>query len=180
MKRNKMKVFLENLAIFVIAFLAMLVFLYFIMMAIFHRVENNAPEYTEIPSDPPAVSEQVEPEVTEPVRTKTDLGEFRLTAYCSCSICCGKWAENRPVDENGNEIVYGSIGVPLVQGISVAVDPKVIPYGSVVEINGNEYIAEDCGVKGNRIDVYFNDHQSAREFGVQYANVFLICDEGLI
>ena len=33
------------------------------------------------------------------------LGSFKLTAYCSCSLCCGKWANNRPVDENGNEIV---------------------------------------------------------------------------
>ena len=44
-----------------------------------------------------------------------NLGNFRLTAYCSCSLCCGKWANNRPVDENGNEIVYGSIGERLTE-----------------------------------------------------------------
>ena len=48
------------------------------------------------------------------------LGEFKLTAYCSCSICCGKWAYNRPVDENGKEIVYGSIGERLQEATVMA------------------------------------------------------------
>ena len=42
------------------------------------------------------------------------LGEFRITAYCSCEICCGKWAENRP-----DGIVYGASGEELVAGVSV-------------------------------------------------------------
>ncbi|WP_405316691.1 3D domain-containing protein [Faecalibacillus faecis] len=38
----------------------------------------------------------------------------------------------------------------------MAVDPSIIPYGSTIKINGNEYIAEDCGgaIKGNKIDVF--------------------------
>ena len=27
------------------------------------------------------------------------IGNFRLTAYCPCSKCCGKWGKNRPTDE---------------------------------------------------------------------------------
>jgi 3D (Asp-Asp-Asp) domain-containing protein len=106
----------------------------------------------------------------------TSLGTFKLTAYCSCSKCCGKYAYNRPKDEYGNEIVYGSIGVRLIAGISIAVDPSVIPYGSNVAINGHTYTAHDTGgaIKGNRIDVYFDDHQEAWDFGVQYAEVFII------
>ena len=59
---------------------------------------------------------------------------------------------------------------------SIAVDPSVIPYGSHVLIDGHEYEAADCGggIKGNRIDVYFASHQDACEFGVQYADVYLI------
>lgn len=104
------------------------------------------------------------------------LGEFKLTAYCSCYKCCGKWAYNRPKDENGKEIVYGSIGEKLIAGTSIAVDPSVIPYGSEVVINGKLYIAQDCGgaIKGNRIDVYFDDHDEALKFGVQYANVYML------
>ena len=110
-------------------------------------------------------------QAAEPV----SLGEFKLTAYCSCEKCCGKWALNRPVDENGNEIVYGAIGERLVEGYSIAVDPTVIPYRTEVIINGRTYKAQDCGgaIKGNRIDVYFEDHQAALNFGVQYAEVFI-------
>ena len=110
---------------------------------------------------------------------KESLGEFKLTAYCSCEKCCGKWALNRPKDENGKDIVYGSTGAILVAGTSIAVDPSVIPYGSQVEINGHTYTAHDTGgaIKGNRIDVYFDNHQEALNFGVQYAEVFLIGGE---
>ena len=104
-----------------------------------------------------------------------DLGEFILTAYCSCEKCCNGYALNRPVDENGNEIVIGSSGEVLQQGVSVAVDINIIPYYTEIIINENIYIAHDTGgaIKGNRIDVYFNDHQKALEFGKQYANIYI-------
>lgn len=114
---------------------------------------------------------EVDTQANEPV----SLGEFKLTAYCSCEICCNGYAYNRPVDENGNEIVYGAIGEELKEGYSIAVDPDVIPYRSEVIINGKTYKAQDCGgaIKGNRIDVYFEDHNDALEFGVQYKEVFV-------
>lgn len=103
------------------------------------------------------------------------LGNFKLTAYCSCYKCCGKWALSRPLDEYNNEIVYGAIGERLIDGYSIAVDPNIIPYRTEVIINGHVYKAQDCGgaIKGNRIDIYFSDHESALEFGVQYAEVFV-------
>lgn len=109
---------------------------------------------------------EVDIQVVKPV----SLGNFKITAYCSCEICCGKWANNRP-----NGIVYGAIGEELKEGYSIAVDPKVIPYRTEVVINGNTYKAQDCGggIKGNEIDVYFENHDDALEFGVQYAEVFL-------
>ena len=105
-------------------------------------------------------------QAVEPV----SLGNFKLTAYCSCSICCGKWANNRP-----NGIIYGAIGEELKEGYSIAVDPTVIAYRTEVVINGHTYKAQDCGgaIKGNRIDVYFENHNDALEFGVQYAEVFI-------
>lgn len=118
----------------------------------------------------------IEPEVTvETVAEPIYMGEFTLTAYCSCSKCCGKWASNRPVDEDGNEIVIGSTGEVLRSDYSIAVDPDVIPYGSIVIINGKEYEAQDTGgaITGSRIDVYFNSHEEALEFGRQAADVYL-------
>lgn len=98
------------------------------------------------------------------------LGQFKLTAYCSCAKCCGKWAYNRP-----NDIIYGAIGEELKEGYSIAVDPNVIPYRTEVIIDGKIYKAQDCGgaIKGNRIDVYFEDHNDALDFGVQHKEVFV-------
>ena len=142
---------------------------------------DEAPD--EVPTVVPRISEDNQEEVAEPITetevayeiTNESIGEFKLTAYCSCEKCCGKWAKNRPVDENGNAIVLGSTGEVLKAGRSIAVDPEVIPYGSEVTINGHAYKAQDCGgaIKGNRIDVYFDNHQDALEFGVQYAEVFV-------
>lgn len=44
---------------------------------------------------------------------------------------------------------------------TIAVDPKVIPYGTKVYIPQFDMVftAEDCGgaIKGNKIDIYMND-----------------------
>lgn len=50
----------------------------------------------------------------------------------------------------------------------IAVDPKVIPLGTVVEIKDmGFFVAQDTGgkIKGNRIDIYFETKDQAREFG---------------
>ena len=118
----------------------------------------------------PTILSEPEPTITEPQKEVIYLGEFKLTAYCSCEKCCGSWAFDRP-----DGVVYGASGNELKSGYSIAVDPSVIPYGTEVVINGVTCRADDCGgaIKGNRIDVYFNDHKEALEFGVQYANVFM-------
>ena len=92
------------------------------------------------------------------------LGTFKLTAYCNCSKCCGKWAGGKTAS-----------GTTPTAGRTIAVDTSVIPFGTKVVINGNTYIAEDTGsaIKGNRIDVYFSSHQSALNFGKQSAEVFI-------
>ena len=127
----------------------------------------------------PLLAERVElvPTVEEVVEEELIyLSEFKVTAYCSCKKCCGRWAKNRPVDEDGEEIVIGASGKRLVANYSIAVDPKVIPYGTKVYIDGIEYIAHDCGgaIKENRIDLYMASHQEAREWGVQYHDVYIV------
>ena len=98
----------------------------------------------------------------------TPLGEFNLTAYCSCSKCCGQWGESRPV-VNGHPIVFTASGALAEQGVTIAVDPEVIPYGTKVYIEGvGVRVAQDTGgaIKGNRIDVYYDDHSEAWNSGV--------------
>lgn len=103
------------------------------------------------------------PHITE-VETESpeSLGMFKLTAYCACPKCCGEWADG---------ITY--TGTKATEGRTVAVDPDVIPLGSSVYINGHEYVAEDIGgaIQGGRVDIFFDSHADALDFGVQYAEV---------
>lgn len=119
-------------------------------------------------TEPSAITEPTIPTESTDIADIIYLGEFKLTAYCPCAKCCGQWADG-----------ITSTGVTAKAGRTIAVDPTVIPYGSLVEINGNTYVAEDCGgsIKGNRIDVYFNTHEEALEFGVQYADVYIVGSE---
>ncbi len=90
------------------------------------------------------------------------LGIFSISAYCSCEKCCGK----------SDGITYS--GTKAKAGRTIAVDPSVIPIGSKVHIDGIGYrIAEDVGgaIKGNKIDVFFNSHQEALDFGRQKLEV---------
>lgn len=120
------------------------------------------------------VEADTEEVMVEPLEVKTtptteppliSLGVFRLTAYCNCSECCGIWA--------GKET---DSGVMPCEGRTIAVDTSVIPFRTEVIINGHTYIAEDTGGKwivGKQIDIYFDSHQEAKEFGIKYAEVFI-------
>jgi 3D (Asp-Asp-Asp) domain-containing protein len=62
---------------------------------------------------------------------------------------------------------------------TVAVDPQVIPLGSRLMIEGFEgmiFVAEDTGgaVRGNIIDVWFDDPEAARRFGTQTRTVTVL------
>jgi 3D (Asp-Asp-Asp) domain-containing protein len=68
------------------------------------------------------------------------------------------------------------IGLPLKRGI-VAVDPKVIPMGTRLYVEGyGEAIAADQGnaIKGNRIDLYFDTHQQALNWGMKTVEVTIL------
>ncbi len=60
---------------------------------------------------------------------------------------------------------------------SVAVDPRVIPLGTKLYIEGYGYaIAEDTGgaIKGSRLDLFFNSNSEAENWGVRWVNVYVI------
>ena len=89
------------------------------------------------------------------------LGEYKLTAYCACMKCCGK-----------TDGITAS-GVRAKEGVTVAAD-SALPFGTKILIDNHEYIVQDRGgaIKGNKIDVFFDSHQDALEFGVQYKEIF--------
>lgn len=94
------------------------------------------------------------------------LGTFSSTAYCACSKCCGKWAS----------IGKTASGTRPTQGRTIAVDPRVIPLGSKVIINGRTYIAEDTGsaIKGKKIDIFYSSHRDALNWGRRNIEVYIV------
>lgn len=104
------------------------------------------------------------------------LGTFKVTHYCACTKCCGKWAENRP-----GGIVYTASGAVAEAGRTIAVDPAVIPYGTellAIYPDGTEarYVAQDCGsgVDDNHIDVYMDSHEAAKIAGLKTAELYIV------
>lgn len=96
------------------------------------------------------------------------MGRFRTTGYCNCRKCAGKWAGEPTAS-----------GVMPVEGTTIATDPDVIPRWTKVMINGHIYVAQDEGknIYGNRIDVYYDDHDVAYDHGVQYADVYIVKED---
>ena len=70
-------------------------------------------------------------------------------------------------------------GTQVTAGVSVAVDPEIIPLGSVVYVDYGDgeihsYIAEDVGgaVNGAHIDVAVEMHDVAMQLGLRRATVW--------
>ncbi|MED1201578.1 3D domain-containing protein [Heyndrickxia acidicola] len=89
----------------------------------------------------------------------------KATAYTAdCAGCSGTTATGMDVKDNSNAKV-------------IAVDPKVIPLGSKVYVEGYGYaIAGDTGgaIKGNRIDVLVSSNDKAMQWGVRHIKVTII------
>ncbi len=61
---------------------------------------------------------------------------------------------------------------------TIAVDPKVIPYGTKVYIPQFDkiFVAEDCGsaIKGNRIDIFMDTEAHCNEWGVKNIEIKIL------
>ena len=94
---------------------------------------------------------------------KNNLGTFSLTFY----IPDAQWGYNTATGEK-----------PVHLG-TCAVDPKVIPYGSVIKIVGNNgqtiiLRANDCGggIKGNKIDIFWDTAIASVSDGYKWMGSF--------
>lgn len=91
--------------------------------------------------------------------------QFTATAYCKCRECNGRWGTDKPDGQ-----AESATGAKLSEGVSIAADFSVLPPFTQVEISSmGIYTVHDCGgaIKGNRIDIYFENHEDAQAFGVQ-------------
>ena len=88
---------------------------------------------------------------------------YKITAYCSCSKCCGK--------TNGRT----ASGTTATAGRTVAASSK-FAFGTKLNIGGHVYTVEDRGgaINGNKIDIFVNTHAEALQWGVRYLNVSVV------
>lgn len=92
--------------------------------------------------------------------TIASSGRYKVTAYCSCAICCGK--------TNG----ITASGSTATANHTIAA-PSTFAFGTQLIINGQTYTVEDRGgaIQGNRIDIYMDSHAQALAWGVKYLDV---------
>lgn len=102
------------------------------------------------------------------------IGAYQYIGECTITHYCCEAYEHICGDGDG----LTATGIPVAPGM-VAVDPEVIPLGSTVIINGQEYLAADTGeaVKGNHVDIAVATHQEALELGTRTAEVWIVGEE---
>ena len=119
------------------------------------------PKVTVLTAKSPAVATVSKDGVT--FKAKKVLKNVTLTAYSAGVASTGK-------DEDHPQYGITASGTTVKEGRTIAVDPKVIPIGWWVYIEGIGFRrAEDKGsaVKGNKIDVYYDSETKAKRFGKQ-------------
>ncbi len=106
------------------------------------------------------------------IESRPKIKRMKVTAYCPCKKCCGKYADGKT-----------SIGKDAWKTLGVAADPILLPYGTRLNIPGvGIRIVDDTGgamrqdaKKGIcHIDVRFHNHETAEIFGVQWSNVEIL------
>lgn len=95
--------------------------------------------------------------------TLTYLGDWTITAYCPCEICCGAYSSG-----------YTASGTLATAGRTIACNE--LPFGTQVMIDGCIYTVEDTGWSpyGQWIDIYFDSHDEALAYGMQVREVYLV------
>lgn len=88
---------------------------------------------------------------------------YKIKAYCPKSCCCGRFADG-----------ITASGYKIKPGDKLVAAPSFIPFGTMVDIPGyGEASVEDRGrlITSNMLEVYFDTHQEAVDWGVKYLAV---------
>lgn len=99
-------------------------------------------------------------EMVEAIGTRWEyLGRWKTTGYCPCRRC------------NGRNAGRTASGAPIIPGRTIAVGG--LPFGTILRVNGVEYVVEDRGTPYGHIDFLYPDHATASRHGVQYLEVYI-------
>ena len=91
---------------------------------------------------------------------------YTVTAFCQCKKCCGPNA--RGITASGHKIRHGDR--------FVAAD-RSIPFNTMIVVPGYNHgrpvpvLDRGSKIKGNRLDVYFDNHSAAKKWGVKKLNI---------
>jgi len=98
---------------------------------------------------------------------------MKVTAYCPCELCCDDWG--KILVSSGERKT--SSGHTIRKGDKFVAAPRKYPFGTEMIIEGYAggkiVKVEDVGgaIKGNKLDVYFDNHQDAKNWGVRDVEV---------
>jgi 3D (Asp-Asp-Asp) domain-containing protein len=141
-------------------------------------------------NDAKNVNENIQVSI-ENVTEEPEWVDVKVTAYDLSVRSCGKRKSHKEygISRSG----FNLKGHTRESAMSIAVDPKVIPLGSIVRIEfyneeyqkyNGEYTARDTGrlIKGNKIDLFMGDFGDnnctvALEFGITEAKITIIKNE---
>lgn len=134
--------------------------------------EDLDSEVAEQESGETAKQKKEMPSPPEGYRHWKEVKEATLTAYDPSRRSCGKFADG-----------LTSTGEDAWEMDGVAVDPEVIPYGTIIYIPGIGYrVADDTGAamqnswdhhRTVHIDIRMTYHYQARQFGTDERNIHL-------
>jgi 3D (Asp-Asp-Asp) domain-containing protein len=95
--------------------------------------------------------------------------QMNVSAYCPCEKCCGEFSDG-----------YTASGYKIQKGDRFAAAPRTLAFGTKLRVpgyaNDSTIDVRDRGgaIKGNRLDLYFDTHREALEFGRQQLPVTVI------
>lgn len=104
--------------------------------------------------------------IAEPLLMGETFKNVAITAYDNCKVCCGEnYSAKYPRTASGT--------TPKIQK---TVACNWLPFGTIVEINGQRYTVEDRMAKrySDRIDIFVSSHALAKEFGIRRYTVKVI------
>ena len=91
---------------------------------------------------------------------------MKVTAYCPCRKCCGKFSDGRTA--SNHKIRWGDRFAAADRKFSFGTEMIIPGYN-----NSQSVKVLDRGrvIKNNNLDVFFNRHSDAQEWGVKYLDV---------
>jgi len=125
------------------------------------EVKSRTKSRSSLPEDDISANRTSHFAPTTVTKNRRPLGEFTMRAYTHYA----------------NRLSRTASGTVPTHGRTIAVDPRVIPLGTVIEIESlGKRVAEDTGsqIKGKKLDLFLPSVQACMQFGVRSRKVYII------